>query len=168
MRWDDLFDDLEAQVDHDHRLDVAAEVADRVRREQATVPLADRVRAAQGAVSFALRDGSTAAGRVRSAGPGWFLLEEEGTRQVLVREDAVVSARGVPARSAAPLGVVGSRRTFLMAVRALTGERVRVRTSTGVVTGAITRVGADHFDVEVDQEVLVLPFGAVLTVRGPA
>ncbi len=43
VRWDDLFDDLEGQAEHARRQDLAAEVADRTRREQATVTLADRV-----------------------------------------------------------------------------------------------------------------------------
>ncbi|GAA0321255.1 hypothetical protein [Kineococcus aurantiacus] len=165
MRWDDLFDDLEAQADHERRQDLAAEVADRVRREEATVRLGDRVRAAEGPVTFVLPDGVGVTGTVATTGPGWFLVVEVGSgRRELVHELAVVLVHGAPARSAAPLGEVAARRTFLLAVRALAGRGVRVRTSAGSFTGVITRVGADHLDLEDDRGVRTVPFAAVWTV----
>ncbi|GAB3464164.1 hypothetical protein AB1207_12205 [Kineococcus endophyticus] len=180
MRWDDLFDDLEGQAEHARRQDLAAEVADRTRREQATVVLADRVRAARGALTWSLLDGSTLVGRVLSAGPGWYLLtagagpEADGPqgRQVLLPADAVVGVRGVPDWSAPPLSPVAARRTFLMALRALgeAGVRVRVRTATGSHVARLGRVGADHVDLLPGEgadrdEVLTLPFAAVLAVH---
>ncbi|MEZ0494475.1 hypothetical protein AB2L28_19730 [Kineococcus sp. TBRC 1896] len=173
MRWDDLFDDLAGQAEHEQRQDLAAEVADRTRREQATVALADRVRAAGGPLTWSLRDGSTLVGRVLGAGPGWFLLAADRGEQVLLAADAVDGVRGVPGWSAPPLSAVAARRTFLMALRALgdAGERVRVRTVTGTHTGRLGRVGADHLDLVPapgagpGAEVLSVPFGAVLAVQ---
>lgn len=166
MRWDDLFDDLEAQAEHDHRRDLAAEVADRTAREEATVALADRLRAATADVTWVLHDGTTLTGTVLGVGPGWVLAREGGGRQVLLPTHAVAHLRGLPARSAAPAGPVAARRTFLMAVRALAGagERVTVRTTAGAVAGTIRRVCADHLDVEDGAGARTIPFGAVLAV----
>ncbi|MEZ0165541.1 hypothetical protein AB2L27_12335 [Kineococcus sp. LSe6-4] len=174
MRWEELFDDLEGQVEHAVRQDLAAEVADRTRREQATVSLADRARAARGPLTWSLRDGSTLVGSVHGAGPGWFLLTSDRGAQVLLAADAVVAVRGLPGWSAPPLGAVAARRTFLVALRALgdAGVRVRVVTATGTHGGRLGRVGADHLDlvpgdgpdVGVGAEAVTVPFGAVLAV----
>ncbi|WP_432544426.1 hypothetical protein [Kineococcus sp. SYSU DK002] len=166
MRWDDLFEDLEAQAEHGRREDLAAEVADRTAREEATVALADRLRAATAEVTWVLHDGWAVTGAVLGAGPGWSLVGERDGRQVLVPTHAVALLRGVPAHSAAPAGPVAARRTFLMAVRALAGarERVTVRTTAGAVPGTIRRVCADHLDVEDGAGARTIPFGAVLAV----
>ncbi|WP_432565606.1 hypothetical protein [Kineococcus sp. SYSU DK003] len=173
MRWDDLFDDLAGQIEHAGRMDRAEEVADRIRREEATVGLVDRVRAATSPLTFVLRDGSALAGTPVDAGPGWVLLVEAVTgRQVLVPTEAVAAVRGLPPHSAAPLGVVAARRTFLVALRALAGAsaRVTVRTTASDLHGALGRVGADHVDVRVEgaapegTAVQTVPFGAVLVV----
>lgn len=150
MRWDDLFDDLDARAEHAHRLERDEEVADRIRRDEATVTLASRVRAANGAVTFVLRDGTTLNGRVEGVGPDWFLVREAAaSRQVLLPASAVLALRGVPGRSAAPWGAVAARRTLLLAVRALAGAGVHVVVRTGGVDvrGTVGRVGADHVDV---------------------
>ena len=181
MRWDDLFDDLAGHAEHAEHLDRAAELADRIRRDQATVVLGDRLRAATQPVTVVLRDASTITGAVQAVGPGWVLLRETGSgRQVLLPEGAVAGVRGVPARSAAPAGAVEARRTFLMAVRALAhgSVRVGVRTPAFEVQGLLDRVGADHLDVVVGagvvrtgaqrgqarETVQTIPFSAVLAV----
>ena len=46
MRWDDLFADLGAQWDAESRRELDAEVADRTRRERASVGLYERLAAA--------------------------------------------------------------------------------------------------------------------------
>ncbi len=45
MRWERLFDDLEAQLVADERRDLDAEVADRTRRERALLGLHERLAA---------------------------------------------------------------------------------------------------------------------------
>ena len=49
VRWDELFRDLEGQVAAVEAADLAAEVADRTRRESALLTLADRARGSVGA-----------------------------------------------------------------------------------------------------------------------
>jgi hypothetical protein len=173
VRWDDLFDDLAARVEHAQRLDAAEEVADRIRRDEATVTLAARVRATSGRLVFVLRDGSSVAGTVEGVGPDWFLVREEaGRRQVLLPTPSVLAVRGVARASAAPWGAVAARRTLLLAVRALAGAGVEVLVRTGSfdVRGTVSRVGADHVDVLVDQSAdglagsVTIPFAGLLSI----
>jgi microcompartment protein CcmK/EutM len=173
VRWDDLFDDLTAQVEHAQRLHLADEVTDRIRRDEATVALVDRVRAGEGELTLVLRDGSRVVGHVAGAGPDWILVREGwAQRQVLVPASAVSAVHGLARRSAAPWGPVAARRTLLLAVRALAraGEPVLVRAVAVTARGSIGRVGADHLDVLVEESAdgpggpVSIPFGALLSV----
>jgi len=154
VRWDDLFDDLAARTEHTHRLEREGEVADRIRRDEATVLLAARVRAATGDLGLVLRDGSSLNGLVEGVGPDWILVRDATTqRQVLLPAGAVSAVRDAPRHSAAPQGAVAARRTLVLAIRALAdaGVDVRVRAGSFEVRGTITRVGADHLDLVVDR-----------------
>jgi hypothetical protein len=173
VRWDDLFDDLAAQAEHAQRLERAEEVADRIRRDEATVALVDRVRAGEGELTFVLRDGSRVAGPLADAGPDWFLVREGwARRQVLLPATAVSAVHGAARRSAAPWGPVAARRTLLLAVRALAtaGEPVLVRADAFEARGRIGRVGSDHLDVLAEEGTrttggaVSIPFGALLGV----
>jgi hypothetical protein len=48
MRWDRLFDDLQAQLDADGQRELGLEVSDRTRRERAQVGLHERLVAHRG------------------------------------------------------------------------------------------------------------------------
>lgn len=173
MRWDDLFDDLAARAEHAQRLEREEEIADRTRRDEATVALVDRVRASEGEVTFVVRDGSRVVGHLAAAGPDWFLVREGWAgRQVLLPAAAVSAIRGAARRSAAPWGPVAARRTLLLAVRALAeaGEPVLVRATAFDARGRIGRVGSDHLDVLVEEGAgtasgpVSIPFAALLAV----
>lgn len=167
MRWDDLFDDLAGQAGHQEHLERETEVADRVRREHATVALFDRLRAAGGPVRLSLADGSVAVGTLADAGRDWCLLRTvEG--QLLVPVHAVLAAHGVPGWSAAPQGEVAARRSLGMVLRALAQAQtpVVVRLPVGAVVGQIVRVGADHVDVDGGAgDVSTVPFSGVVAVQ---
>jgi hypothetical protein len=153
MRWDELFTDLEAQLDAAEVADLAGEVSDRTRREMALLRLVDRLRAAAGAtVSVALAGGLTVHGRLLDAGPDWVLLEETGNRELLLRAAAVLGVSGVGAASEVPgsEGDVGRALDLRWALRALARSRAGVQVvlvDGTVLAGTLDRVAADHFDL---------------------
>jgi len=180
VRWDELFADLEAQLDAQEAADLAGEVADRTRRERALVELADRLVAAQGRVLAAqLVGGTTVEGVVADVAQQWLVLHgPQGP--ALVPVAAVVGVLGLGS-AAATTGrdAVRRRISLAAALRAVARDRspVRVGLADGsVVTGTLDAVGADHADLAehpVDEPrrpgavrgVRTLPFAALAWVR---
>ena len=69
MRWDRLFDDLQAQLDADGQRELDLEVSDRTRRERAQVGLHERFIAHRGcAIELRLAAGVQVSGRIADAG----------------------------------------------------------------------------------------------------
>src|SRR5690349_6457042 len=69
MRWQALFDDLEAQLAEGEAAELQAEVADRTRREVGLVRVVDRLAAASGhEVAVALGAAGVLRGRILDAG----------------------------------------------------------------------------------------------------
>jgi hypothetical protein len=153
MRWDELFRDLEAQAEESDRAALAGEVADRARRELATVSLSDRFRAHVGQpVTVRLAGSLTVSGAVSEVGPDWVLLDETPAGSALVALEAVLTVSGGGSRAAAPgaAGVVAGRLALGVALRGLARDRAAVAVHLvdgSVVTGTIDRVGADFLDV---------------------
>lgn len=149
MRWDALFEDLEAQLDAAERAAGAEEVGERTRAERARVLLADRVRAARGEpVTVVVRGGGLVRGRVADAGLTWLLLDD-GAREHLVPSTAVVGVTGLPDHVAPPAGAVLRRLGMGHVLRALARDRAVVRVAAGgaTVSGRVDAVGADHLDL---------------------
>lgn len=149
MRWERLFDDLEAQWDAHGRRDLDSEVADRTRRERASVGLFERLAAQRGQpVQVVLLTGSVVVGTVADVGNGWALVEEGGGRGALVHLPAVTAVTGLGTRA---LHEETARRFgFGYALRGLSRDRavVRLEDTSGLgVTGTIDGVGADACDV---------------------
>jgi hypothetical protein len=149
MRWERLFSDLEGQWEAEARRDLDAEVADRTRRERATVGLYERFAAAVGApVALRLVTGPALKGAVSDVGQDWLLLEDEQGRPALVPLAAVASASGLGARASE--SAVGKRFALGYALRGLSRDRavVAVLDLAGTLTtGTIDAVGADCFDL---------------------
>jgi len=175
VRWDELFDDLAAQLEHEERRALEQEVEDRRLRDTAEVGLLRRLAAAPGTVSVQLGDGSWRSGRCTATGEGWLLLArgEPSGRQVLVPLSGVELVRGA-GRLSAPPSALAARRPLVLALRGLgeAGLPVLVTTRSTALRGRLGRVGADHVDVQLpgarrgeQPDVVTVPFGALLAVE---
>jgi hypothetical protein len=193
MRWDELFADLEAQLEREEAAEHRAEIADRTRRELAWITLLDRLVAHRGSM---LSLGICGSGSGQPGQPGepadqvqgvlvdvaaqWVLVEERPARATLVPVAAVSWVRGLGRASVVPPQSSLARRVGLSAaLRSLAQHRVAVsvRLRDGsTVTGTFDRVGADQADLAehlADEPrrsgavrgVRTLPFGAIGFVR---
>lgn len=184
MRWDRLFDDLQAQMDAEGQRDLELEVSDRTRRERAQVGLHERLIAHTGlVVELRLAAGVRVSGKVVDAGSDWLLVDDHsghGDRGSLVPFGAIVTINGLGVRAAAGSGVATAKRFGLgYALRGLSRDRSVVSlTDIGgsVTTGTIDAVGADALDLsehsaDVARRVAnivarrVVPFTAIVVVR---
>jgi hypothetical protein len=152
VRWRALFDDLEGQLDAAQAAELAAEVADRSRREAALQSLAERVQAAVGTpLQVHLLGAAALRGRLTDCGPGWLLLDVDGGAEVLVALPAVAGLVGLGARTAlVDDSAVGRRLDLRWALRGIARDRAAVtvglRDGT-LLTGTLDRVGLDHVDL---------------------
>lgn len=185
MRWESLFDDLEAQLVADEQRDLESEVADRTRRERAQLGLQERLTALLdvGVVGVRIAGaGPTAgavivSGRVCGVGADWLLVEEREDRPALVPFAAVRAVTGL--RGAAPTGAVAKAFGLGAALRAISRDRSVVELldlDHLVMTGTIDAVGQDVFDLaehpadlprrhEHVVAVRTVPFQAVALIR---
>ncbi len=166
MRWERLFDDLEARLAGARRAEFAAEVADRAQNERSAVALLDRIAAHRGRpLVLVLTDGGRLVGIVTSVLADGVLLDASG-RDVLVPAVGIVGAEGLENR-AASRGAVEARLRFTTVLRTLSAARVHVAIDTraGTFGGVILAVGADHLDLRADAVTTTLPLAALIAVR---
>ena len=153
MRWEGLFDDLEAQAAALEQAERAAEVDERTRSEIGALAWGDRARASLGAsVRARLAGGLAVSGLLCRAGPDWLLLDEGAGREALIVSAAVLGLRGLGRYSAVPDsdGVVAARLGLRHALRAIARDRsvVRIHLRDGTTVDAtIDRVGRDFVEV---------------------
>lgn len=182
MRWDGLFDDLEAQA---AALDVASragEVDERTRGEIGELTWHDRARAGLGGtVRLRIAGGVTLSGELLRVGPDWLLVGEAPDREVVVVTAAVLGVRGLGRYSAVPgtESVITARLGLRHALRGIARDRSVVRLhlldgSTLDVT--LDRVGADFVEAAAHapgearrrsevREVELVPLAALAAVR---
>ena len=155
MRWDELFADLESQVAAALDAELSAEVADRVRSENARAGLAERLAGAVGnEVRVTALGGAATTGTLRRTGPDWLLVAEGGGSDVVVPLASVGVVTGLTGAVAPPGGggVVAARLGLGHVLRGIARDRLSVvvdlvdGTSTG---GTVQRVGRDHLDLSV-------------------
>lgn len=182
MRWDLLFDDLEAQSLALEVAERGGEVDERTRGELARLHWHDRVRAAVGLpLRIRLAGGCSVAGVLTRVGPAWLLLEEDAGREVVVAAAAVISVRGLDRHSATPdsESVVSLRLGLRHVLRGVARDRSAVRmhlVDGSVLDATIDRVGGDFVEVATHgagevrrrhevREVELVPFDALAAVR---
>jgi len=171
MRWDNLFDDLEGQLEQElsaEDLDVHAE-EERLRLGR--LSLRDRIAAvveaegkdAGAGIRIVLSDGTSLSVRPQTFGRDWFsaaLLDSPGRRQAIVPLASIASVVFTRAQAAVSLTATPSelsqtslpaRLTLSFVLRDLCRRRASVEVSTpvGVLHGTIDRVGRDHIDLAV-------------------
>lgn len=194
MRWDNLFDDLEGQLEQElsaEELDVRAE-EERLRLGR--LALRDRILAASGdtdGIRVFLKTGTPVTLRPLTFGRDWFsadVLDDSSRKaQAVVPIASIGAVAFTPRQSALSLAAAPSessptslpaRLTLSFVLRDLCRRRsaVEVLTPLGAVHGTIDRIGRDHLDLAVHEPgearrqsaVLhsrVLPFSEVLLVR---
>lgn len=170
MRWDNLFDDLEGQLEQElsaEDLDVRAE-EERLRLGR--LSLRDRVVAAHEAdasgIRLLLSDGTTRVARPQTFGRDWFsadlldgttrrahaIVPMAGIAAVLFsREQSTVSLTATPSELSQTS--LPARLTLSFVLRDLCRRRtaVDVVTAIGTAHGTIDRVGRDHLDLAVHE-----------------
>jgi hypothetical protein len=153
MRWDELFGDLEAQLDAFDAAQTEAEVADRARRELALLRLVDWLRPLREArVGLMIQGAGQVRGVMRDMGPTWVLLDEVPGNEAVVPLAAVLAVSGLARVSAVPgeEGHVVRRLGLGHVLRGLARDRspVAVTLVNGHrLTGTIDRVGADFIEL---------------------
>jgi hypothetical protein len=182
MRWDALFEDLEAQLAARRQLDFEAEIAERARVDSAGVQLADRLRGSLGlSIRVHVCSGSAFEGTLSHAGSEALVLDEP-QHQVLIPYAAAVHYGGLSRLAVTEASKVRQRLGLASALRGLAGNRARVTilVSRGPVEaglhGVIDTVGRDFLDLALTPEgadrhagsvrkVLTVPFAAVAGIR---
>jgi hypothetical protein len=151
MRWERLFDDLEAQAAAESDLELAAEVSDRTRRERAVLGMHERLAGMRGAAPISLDVAGL--GRVHASvadvGADWVLLAQAPERSMLVPFVALRSVVGLAGRIA-PVGAVAKAFTIAAALRAISRDRavVTIVDRDGQRrSGTIDAVGHDALDL---------------------
>jgi len=153
MRWDELFDDLEAQFGEAETADLAAEVTDRSRRELSLLRLVDRLRPVIGQpLVLRIVGAGVIEGELRAVGPDWLLLAEVGGREALVAAPAVLWIGGLAAQTAVPHGEgqVAARLDLAYALRGIVRDRSAVSLTLldgATATGTLDRVGVDFVEM---------------------
>ena len=151
MRWERLFDDLEARLLAQDAAELAAEVAERTRRERAQHGLHVRLAAVRhsGPITVQVAGLGPVTAVVADVGADWLLLGTSAERGALVPFPAVRSVVGLAGRLTPPTAVA---RGFGLgsALRAVSRDRAAV----AVVdvdghrwTGTIDAVGEDALDL---------------------
>lgn len=182
MRWDALFDDMEAQLAARQQLEFEAEIAERALVDSAGVELADRLRGSLGqAIRVHLAAGSTIDGVLSHAGSE-ALVVDEPAHQVLIPYAAAVQYSGLSRLAVPEPSKVRQRLGLGSALRGLARDRARVTVLLGRrpdepgQQGMIKTVGRDFLDLAVAKDgdgprpstgwpTVTIPFAALAAIR---
>lgn len=152
MRWDGLFDDLEAQWAELDRRALQTEAAELTRGEWSRLGMADRLRGGIGrTMRLHLIWGEHRDVRLESVGEGWIGGVVEAGGGLLVPLASLMAVEGDLGSAAEAPDRPSARVPFAAALRRLARARAAVRLTSpsgaAVAEGTVDRVGADHLDV---------------------
>jgi hypothetical protein len=183
MRWDALFDDMEAQLASANRLELEAEIAERSRADVAGVELADRLRGSRGLrVGVHLTPGSFFDGTLTYVGAESLVLSDP-YHQVLIPYAAVSRYQGLGRVALAEPSSVRRKLGLASALRGLARDRANLSVfligagqAAAGLSGVIDRVGRDYFDLAFTRpgeprrarnvsEVATVPFCALAALK---
>lgn len=182
MRWDALFDDMEAQLAARQRLEFEAEIAERALVDAAGVELADRLRGSLGlGIRVHLSSGPAFEGVLSHAGSEALVLDEP-QHQVLVPYAAAAQYVGLSRVAVSEPSAVRRRLGLGSALRGLARNRAPVAIffshdrAEAPVHGVIETVGRDFLDLAVapaggdrrpagDRQAVSIPFRALAGIR---
>jgi hypothetical protein len=173
MRWDNLFDDLESQLEQELTAEEVDLQAEEERLRLARLGIRDRLRSlhsapdptGNGMLHLVLSDGSRATIAPATFGRDWLageLVEESGRRPQCILPldavDAVILDREQVAHSLEALaeessGALSARLGLTFVLRDLCRRRAHVdlRLRTLRLQGTIDRVGRDHLDIAIHE-----------------
>jgi hypothetical protein len=171
MRWDALFDDMEAQLASERLLGLESEISERARVETAGIEVADRLRGAIGQkIDVKLRSGTQVSGTLSHVGRETLLLDE-GRYQWLVPVTAALTYQGLGRHALAENSKASQRLGLASALRIVARDRAELivhllesAREERTMRGVIDRVGKDHFDLAVIPPGEVRRAGSVLSV----
>jgi hypothetical protein len=155
MRWEGLFEDLEAQAAALEIAERGAEIEERTRAETAQLTLVDRLRPAVGlGLKLRCHGALVLSGQVRHVSPEWLLLDEGDGREAFVSLASVTTVGGLGRLSAPPstISEVESRLGMRHALRGIARDRSILRAhlaDASTIDGTIDRVGADFVEIAV-------------------
>lgn len=180
MRWESLFDDMEASFAAASEAELESEIAEAVRLERSALRFADRLRASRGTeVQLRVTGGRRVSLTVGVVGEDW-LSGAEGPREVLIPAGAVQSAVGLARRAEAESSHARRRLGITAPLRRLARDRAQVVVLgvEGVLAeGLLLEVGRDVVEVlpaprgEIPrrrsaQDAVTVPLAAVVMVSG--
>jgi hypothetical protein len=160
VRWDELFADLEGQLEHGLGAEEREAELEEERLRVGRASLRDRVAAIAGArdpLRVRLADGGTVELIPRTVGRDWVSGDLVGTSaQAVLPLQAVSALLPTPAQLQASLepvslGAVTDRIGLAFVLRDLARRRrtLQLTTPSGVLSGTVDRVGRDHLDLAV-------------------
>lgn len=184
MRFDLLFDDLEAQLDSQLASDSAHQRAEEERLRAARTSLRERLAAVLGTDDAGVRllfvDGSAAEAELGTLGRDWLAATLPGGGECVVPLGSIASVslsaaqahasrERMPERKAGAPGALTDRIGIGVVLRDLARRRVALdvvsRAERAPVHGTIDRVGADHLDLAVHERGAVRRESSVLERR---
>lgn len=151
MRWNDLFADLEAQLQFEQWQTVEQDAAELTRGAWAEITLMDRLRAAIGEqIGLTFSDGRRYLVTIHTVGPTWVGGVDE-TGALLIPRASIAAVDAALRRARVPVKSFQAGPSLAGVYRALARRReplqIVARQAGIVAEGTIDRVGKDHLDL---------------------